>query len=152
SSIETIYDTALDAGIDRRAVLVALGGGVVGDLTAFAASTILRGVRFVMIPTTLLAQVDSSVGGKTGMDRAQGKNLVGSFWQPSAVLIDPLTLRSLPARELRAGLAEVVKTGVILDAALFERLERDAEKLLALDLDVLSEVIARCVRIKADVV
>jgi 3-dehydroquinate synthase len=133
-------------------VLVALGGGVVGDLTAFAASTILRGVRFVMIPTTLLAQVDSSVGGKTGMDRAQGKNLVGTFWQPSAVLIDPLTLRTLAPRELRAGLAEVVKTGVILDAALFERLERDAEKLLALDLDVLGDVIARCVRIKADVV
>ena len=82
ASVETIYDAALDAGIDRKAVMVALGGGVVGDLTAFAASTILRGVRFVMIPTTLLAQVDSSVGGKTGMDRPQGKNLVGTFWQP----------------------------------------------------------------------
>ena len=135
ASVERIYDAALDAGIDRKAVLVALGGGVVGDLTAFAASTILRGVRFVMIPTTLLAQVDSSVGGKTGMDRRQGKNLVGTFWQPSAVVIDPATLRRLPPRELRAGLAEVVKTGVILDAELFARLERDADALLARDRD-----------------
>ena len=151
-TVESIYDAALEAGIDRKAVLVALGGGVVGDLTAFAASTILRGVRFVMIPTTLLAQVDSSVGGKTGMDRRQGKNLVGTFWQPSAVLIDPRVLRTLPDRELRAGLAEVVKTAVIVDAGLFERLERDADKLLARDLQTLTEVIARCVRIKADVV
>jgi 3-dehydroquinate synthase len=152
ASVERIYDCALDAGIDRRAVVVALGGGVVGDLTAFAASTILRGVRFVMIPTTLLAQVDSSVGGKTGMDRPQGKNLVGTFWQPSAVLIDPDTLETLPPRELCAGLAEVVKTGVIADAALFARLERDADALLARDGAVLTEVIARCVRLKADVV
>jgi 3-dehydroquinate synthase len=152
ASVERIYDAALDAGIDRRAVIVALGGGVVGDLAAFAASTILRGVRFVMIPTTLLSQVDSSVGGKTGMDRPQGKNLVGTFWQPSAVLIDPSTLDTLPQRELLAGLAEVVKTGIILDAALFGRLERDAGKLLARDPEVLTEVIARCVRIKADVV
>jgi 3-dehydroquinate synthase len=152
ASVEKIYDAALDAGIDRKAVLVALGGGVVGDLTAFAASTILRGVRFVMIPTTLLSQVDSSVGGKTGMDRRQGKNLVGTFWQPQAVLIDPDTLATLPQRELLAGLAEVVKTGVILDADLFARLERDAEKLLARDTPTLTEVIARCVRIKADVV
>jgi len=133
-------------------VLVALGGGVVGDLTAFAASTILRGVRFVMIPTTLLAQVDSSVGGKTGMDRPQGKNLVGTFWQPSIVVVDPATLATLPDRELRAGLAEVVKTGAILDAGLFARLERDADRLLARELGVLTEVVARCVRIKADVV
>jgi 3-dehydroquinate synthase len=105
-----------------------------------------------MIPTTLLSQVDSSVGGKTGMDRRQGKNLVGTFWQPSAVLIDPSTLATLPMREVRAGLAEVVKTGVILDAELFARLERDADALLARDPVVLTEVIARCVRIKADVV
>lgn len=152
ASIERIYDACLDAGIDRKAVMVALGGGVVGDLTAFAASTMLRGVRFVMIPTTLLAQVDSSVGGKTGMDRSQGKNLVGTFWQPSAVVIDPATLATLPERELKAGLAEVIKTGVILDAQLFARLERDADALLARDPEVLTEVIARCVRIKADVV
>jgi 3-dehydroquinate synthase len=106
----------------------------------------------VMAPTTLLSQVDSSVGGKTGMDRPQGKNLVGTFWQPSAVCIDPATLATLPDRELRAGLAEVVKTGVILDAQLFERLERDAGALLVRDRSVLTEVIARCVRIKADVV
>ncbi|MFN2377802.1 MAG: 3-dehydroquinate synthase [Candidatus Binatia bacterium] len=152
ASVERIYDACLDAGIDRKAVLVALGGGVVGDLTAFAASTVLRGVRFVMIPTTLLAQVDSSVGGKTGMDRSQGKNLVGTFWQPSAVLIDPATLATLPERELKAGLAEVIKTGVILDFQLFARLEREADALLARDPEVLTEVIARCVRIKADVV
>jgi 3-dehydroquinate synthase len=152
ATVERIYDAVLDAGIDRKAVMVALGGGVVGDITAFAASTILRGVRFVMIPTTLLSQVDSSVGGKTGMDRRQGKNLVGTFWQPSAVLIDPETLATLPQRELLAGLAEVVKTGVILDANLFARLERDADALLERDPVVLTEVIARCVRIKADVV
>ncbi|HEY2776109.1 MAG TPA: 3-dehydroquinate synthase [Candidatus Binatia bacterium] len=152
ASVERIYDACLDAGIDRGAVLVALGGGVVGDLTAFTASTILRGVRFVMIPTTLLSQVDSSVGGKTGMDRRQGKNLVGTFWQPSAVRIDPDTLDSLPERELVAGLAEVVKAGIILDAQLFERLERDAGALLARDKSVLRDVIARCVEIKADVV
>lgn len=152
ATVETIYDRVLDAGIDRKAVMVALGGGVVGDLTAFAASTILRGVRFVMVPTTLLSQVDSSVGGKTGMDRAQGKNLVGTFWQPHLVLIDPATLTTLPMREVRAGLAEVVKTGVILDADLFAKLERDVDAILARESQVLSEVIARCVRIKADVV
>lgn len=152
ASVERIYDAALDAGIDRKALFIALGGGVVGDLTAFAASTILRGVRFLMIPTTLLSQVDSSVGGKTGMDRRQGKNLVGTFWQPTVVLIDPSTLATLPPRELRAGLAEVIKTGVILDAYLFERLERDADAILAGDSAVLAEVIARCVRLKADVV
>lgn len=152
ASVERIYDAALDAGVDRKALFVALGGGVVGDLTAFAASTILRGVRFAMIPTTLLSQVDSSVGGKTGMDRPQGKNLVGTFWQPSAVLIDPETLKTLPVRELKAGLAEVIKTGVILDADLFARLEREAERLLAGDPQALTEVIARCVRLKADVV
>jgi 3-dehydroquinate synthase len=152
ATVERIYDACLDAGIDRKAVLVALGGGVVGDITAFVASTILRGVRFVMIPTTLLSQVDSSVGGKTGMDRRQGKNLVGTFWQPSAVLIDPRTLGTLPERELLAGLAEVVKTGVILDAGLFARLEREADAILARDPQVLTEVIARCVRIKGDVV
>lgn len=151
-TVEAIYDAALDAGIDRKAVMIALGGGVVGDLTAFAASTILRGVRFVMIPTTLLSQVDSSVGGKTGMDRRQGKNLVGTFWQPSAVLIDPDTLKTLPPREFAAGMAEVIKTGVILDADLFARLERDAEAIADHDPKTLAEVIARCVRIKADVV
>ncbi len=151
-TVEQIYDAALDAGIDRKAVMIALGGGVVGDLTAFAASTILRGVRFVMVPTTLLSQVDSSVGGKTGMDRRQGKNLVGTFWQPSAVLIDPDTLGTLPPREFAAGMAEVVKTGVILDADLFARLERDADAIARHEPKTLTEVIARCVRLKADVV
>jgi len=105
-----------------------------------------------MLPTTLLSQVDSSVGGKTGIDRPQGKNLVGTFWQPSLVVIDPDTLATLPPRELRAGLAEVVKTAVIFDADLFARLERDADALLAGDAEALTPVIARCVRLKADVV
>lgn len=151
-TVSTIYDRLLDGGIDRRAMLVALGGGVVGDVAAFAASTVLRGVRFAMVPTTLLSQVDSSVGGKTGVDRPQGKNLVGTFWQPSLVAIDPAVLATLPPREVRAGLAEVVKTAVILDAELFSRLEAQAAAIRALDPGVLADVIARCVRLKADVV
>ncbi len=152
ATVETIYDRVLDAGVDRKAMLVALGGGVVGDLTGFAAATILRGVRFVMIPTTLLAHVDSSVGGKTGIDRSHGKNLVGAFHQPSLVLIDPDTLGTLPQREYLAGLAEVVKYGIILDRALFERIEAEADAVLARDPAVMMPIIARCVRIKADVV
>ncbi|HYB98478.1 MAG TPA: 3-dehydroquinate synthase [Candidatus Limnocylindrales bacterium] len=152
ATVESIYDAALDLPIDRRSVLVALGGGVVGDLTGFAAATLLRGVRFVMIPTTLLSQVDSSVGGKTGVDRPHGKNLVGAFHQPSLVLIDPATLASLPRREYLAGLAEVVKYGIILDAAMFEDMERSVEAILARDATVMTPLIARCVRIKADVV
>ncbi|HYC54311.1 MAG TPA: 3-dehydroquinate synthase [Candidatus Binatia bacterium] len=152
ATLETIYDAALDMPVDRKSILIALGGGVVGDLTAFAASTILRGIRFVMIPTTLLSQVDSSVGGKTGVDRSHGKNLVGTFHQPSLVLIDPDTLATLPRREYLAGLAEVVKYGIILDAALFEEIEKNADAILARDPSVMTPLIARCVRIKADVV
>ncbi len=152
ATVEKIYDAALDAGIDRRALIVALGGGVVGDVAAFAAATLLRGIRVAMVPTSLLAQVDSSVGGKTGVNRPQGKNLVGAFHQPVLVAADPQTLATLPEREYRAGLAEVVKMAAILDATLFERLEHERRALLARDPTVLTPVVARCVQLKAEVV
>jgi 3-dehydroquinate synthase len=138
--------------VDRSSLIVALGGGVVGDLSGFAAATLLRGIRLVMIPTTLLAQVDSSVGGKTGVNRPQGKNLVGAFHQPSLVIADPDTLASLPDREYRTGLAEVVKYGVILDRELFDTLETHASEVGARDAAVMTDVIARCVELKAFVV
>ena len=131
AAVERVWNAALEAHADRRAVVVAVGGGVVGDLAGFAAATLLRGVRFVQLPTTLLAMVDSSVGGKTGIDRAQGKNLVGAFHQPSVVLCDVEALRSLPARELGAAVAEIVKTAWIEGEADVAALEEDAEKLLA---------------------
>jgi 3-dehydroquinate synthase len=129
-----------------------LGGGVVGDLAGFVAATYLRGIPFVQVPTTLLAQVDSSVGGKVGVNLKAGKNLVGAFHQPRLVLCDLDTLRTLPMREYRAGLAEVIKYGIIYDAELFERLEQDMEKLLRREPNVLAGVIARCCEIKAEVV
>jgi len=152
ASLETILDTALSRGADRSTVVVALGGGVVGDLAGFAAATLYRGVRLYMVPTTLLAQVDSSVGGKTGVNRSQGKNLVGAFHQPSGVLADTSTLTTLPLREYRAGLAEVVKYGVILDGSLFDLLERSVMGLNGREPDLLGEVVERCVRLKAYVV
>jgi len=151
-TLETILDAALSRGADRSSVVIALGGGVVGDLAGFAAACLYRGVRLYMVPTTLLAQVDSSVGGKTGINRPQGKNLVGAFHQPSGVLADTSVLATLPAREYRAGLAEVVKYGVILDGDLFELLERSAERLNAREPALLGEVVERCVRLKAFVV
>lgn len=126
-SVQKIWDGALAAGLERRGVIVAVGGGVVGDLAGFAAATLLRGVRFVQVPTTLLAMVDASVGGKTAIDRPQGKNLVGAFHQPSAVIADIDLLETLPARELRSGFAEVIKTALIGDPALLELLERPSE-------------------------
>jgi 3-dehydroquinate synthase len=147
-----LYEVLIARGVDRSSVLVALGGGAVGDLTGFAAATFLRGIAFVQAPTTLLAMVDASVGGKTGVNLPEGKNLVGAFHQPRLVVIDPDTLRSLPRRELSAGFAEVVKHAAIRDADLFERLERDAEALFALDPQVLIPVIERNVEIKAFVV
>jgi 3-dehydroquinate synthase len=129
-----------------------LGGGVVGDLAGFVAATYLRGVAFVQVPTTLLAQVDSSVGGKVGVNLKAGKNLVGAFYQPRLVLCDLDTLATLPLREYRSGLAEVIKYGIIYDAALFRRLERDLPKLLRRDPLTLASVVARCCEIKADVV
>lgn len=152
ATLEMVYDRLLEAGLDRRSFIVALGGGVVGDLAGFAAATFLRGIPFVQVPTTLLAQVDSSVGGKTGIDHPRGKNLIGAFYQPQLVLADLDTLRTLTERHYRAGLAEVVKYGVVLDAALFELLESNVERLLSRDPDLLVEVVACCCRIKAFVV
>ncbi len=152
NTVKKIYDSLLEMRIDRRGALVALGGGVIGDIVGFAAATYLRGIDFFQVPTTLLAQVDASVGGKTGVDLPQGKNLVGAFHQPRAVIIDTLTLKTLPARELRSGLAEVVKHGIIYDQEFFEFLDANAGRLLARQDDVLLEAIKRSVEIKRDVV
>ncbi len=152
ASIGQIYDTLLAARIERDTPVLSLGGGVVGDMAGFAAATILRGVPFVQVPTTLLAMVDASVGGKTGVDHAAGKNLIGAFWQPKAVLIDPAALDTLPDRELRNGLAECVKHEVIRDAEGFSRLEELVDSILSRDPAALAELIAHNVRIKAAVV
>jgi 3-dehydroquinate synthase len=150
--VEKCYEQLAKHRLERKSFIVALGGGVVGDLAGFVAATYLRGIDFVQVPTTLLAQVDSSVGGKVGVNLAAGKNLVGAFYQPRLVICDVATLTTLPGRELRAGLAEVLKYGIIYDARLFERLETDLPRLLKLDRDVLVDVIARCCEIKAEVV
>ncbi len=142
----------LGAGLDRQSVLVALGGGVIGDLTAFSASVFMRGIRCVQVPTTLLAQVDSSVGGKTGVNHPAGKNMIGTFHQPSLVVIDPDTLATLPDAEFRAGLAEVIKYGVIRDREFFDYLEESRERILGRDDDALKHIIARSCEIKAEVV
>ena len=152
ASLALIYEQLSTAALDRTAPLVALGGGVVGDLTGFAAATFLRGVPFVQVPTTLLAQVDSSVGGKTGIDLPAGKNLVGAFYQPRLVLIDLDTLQSLPRRQFVAGLAEVIKYGAILDPKLFVRLEQDLDGLLSQEPQTLRSVVRRSCELKAIVV
>ena len=152
SVVESCYDQLARHRLERKSFIVALGGGVVGDLAGFVAATYLRGIAFVQVPTTLLAQVDSSVGGKVGVNLKAGKNLIGSFYQPRLVLCDLATLRTLPRREFRAGLAEVIKYGIIFDAGLFRRLERELDKLLKLDRATLTDVIARCCEIKAQVV
>ncbi|HIJ79493.1 MAG: 3-dehydroquinate synthase [Desulfobulbaceae bacterium] len=139
-------------GLDRKDALIALGGGVTGDITGFLAAIYMRGIPFVQIPTTLLAQVDSSVGGKTGVDIPEGKNLVGAFYQPRCVYIDSAVLLELPEAELLNGLAEVIKYSVIYDADFFEFLAKNREAILARDLAVLEEVVARCCAIKAEVV
>lgn len=149
---QKIYEKLLLAKLDRKSVLVALGGGVIGDITGFAASTYMRGIDFVQIPTTLLAQVDSSVGGKTGVNHPLGKNMVGTFWQPRLVWIDIDTLKTLPRREILAGLAEVIKYGVIWDEDLFEFLEVNQEIVLALDKSALTYIIKRSCEIKSEVV
>lgn len=151
-TVGRLYDAFLDAGLDRKSLVVAVGGGVLGDLTGFAAATFLRGIRFIQIPTTLLAQVDASVGGKTGADLPQGKNLVGAFHQPSSVLIDPQTLRTLPPRELRAGLAEIIKYGIIYDEGFYKSVRQDVDALLRRDEAALARAIARSCSIKAEVV
>ncbi|MGQ9733150.1 MAG: 3-dehydroquinate synthase, partial [Candidatus Zipacnadales bacterium] len=140
------------AGFDRSSTVFALGGGVIGDLAGFVAAIYMRGIPFVTLPTTLLAQVDSSVGGKVGVDLPQGKNLIGAFHQPQAVIIDPGVLGTLPFREFAAGLAEVVKHAVIADASLFELLSRQANKVTAREPGLLSEIVARNCRIKAGIV
>lgn len=152
SAVSSIWDEALAHGVDRNAVVVAFGGGVVGDLASFAASTLLRGVRCVQIATTLLSMVDSSVGGKTGFDHARGKNLVGSFFQPSRVIVDLEHLTTLPEREVRAGLAEVVKIGLVTDAGLVDALEAVADQARAGDREALRPVIRRAIEAKVRVV
>lgn len=147
-----IYDQLLELGVDRKSFLVGLGGGAACDLTGFVASTWLRGVPLIQIPTTLLAQVDASVGGKTAVDHPRGKNLIGTFYQPRLVWIDPEVLGTLPRRELRCGLAEVIKAGALWDADFFAWLEQHIEALLALEPEPLSRAITRAVEIKAEIV
>ncbi|HUA68420.1 MAG TPA: 3-dehydroquinate synthase [Candidatus Saccharimonadales bacterium] len=151
-SVQSCYDQLAVHRLERSSFIIALGGGVVGDLAGFVAATYLRGIAFVQVPTTLLAQVDSSVGGKVGVNLKAGKNLVGAFFQPRLVLCDLDTLQTLPEREYRAGLAEVIKYGIIRDAKLFLQLERDFPKILNRDHQMLTDVIARCCEIKAEVV
>jgi 3-dehydroquinate synthase len=147
-----IYDALLTNRCERNTPLIALGGGVIGDMTGYAAATYLRGVPFIQIPTTLLAQVDSSVGGKTGINHPLGKNMIGAFYQPQVVLADIATLDTLPDKELRAGLAEVIKYGLIRDLPFFEWLEQNMEKLLARDAEALQYAITRSCQNKAEVV
>lgn len=149
---EQIWNRMLEGGCDRKTVVCAIGGGVVGDLAGFVASTYMRGVRFWQFPTTLLAQVDSSVGGKTAIDLQYGKNVVGTFYQPQGVVIDIDTLRTLDNRQYLAGMAEVVKYGVILDESFFRYLESHVDAILQRDVNVLAEIVYRCCLIKADVV
>ena len=151
-SVQACYDQLAAHRLERKSFIIALGGGVVGDLAGFVAATYLRGLPFVQVPTTLLAQVDSSVGGKTGVNLKAGKNLVGAFYQPRLVLCDLDSLKTLPEREFRAGLAEVIKYGIIYDAKFFAKLERDLPGLLRRGPKILAAVIARCCGIKAEVV
>ncbi len=152
ATVASLASRLAQAGLDRKDGLIALGGGVTGDITGFLASSYMRGVAFVQIPTSLLAQVDSSVGGKTGVDIPEGKNLVGAFYQPRAVYIDSLVLRTLPKDELLNGIAEVIKYGVIYDHDFFTFLEKQRLAILALELPVLEKVIETCCTIKAKVV
>jgi len=151
-TLNAIFDALLEKRCGRDTTLVALGGGVIGDLTGFAAATYQRGVRYIQVPTTLLAQVDSSVGGKTAINHPLGKNMIGAFHQPRLVLADTHTLRTLPERELRSGLAEVIKHGLIRDAAFFTWIEANIERLLARDAEALERAVLRSVEIKADIV
>ncbi len=152
STLSSVYEQLVGAGMDRGGCVVALGGGVVGDLAGFAAATFLRGISYIQVPTTLLAQVDSSVGGKTGVNLPHGKNLVGAFHQPLMVMIDVSTLVTLPEREYLGGLAEVIKYGIVLDKGLFNYIEGNVAEILQRDPVMLEKIIARCCTIKADVV
>ena len=151
-NLQLIFDDLLKFGADRQTMLVALGGGVIGDMTGFAAASFMRGIRFIQVPTTLLAQVDSSVGGKTGINHPLGKNMIGAFHQPVAVIADLNTLKTLPPRELSAGLAEVVKHGVIADAQFLDWIEANAAALLACDTTALGHAVLRSCEIKSAVV
>ncbi len=151
-TLNLIFDALLEQRCERKTTLIALGGGVIGDLTGFAAATYLRGVPFIQIPTTLLAQVDSSVGGKTGINHPLGKNLIGAFYQPRMVLTDSATLTTLPDRELRAGIAEVIKYGLIRDADFFMWLEQNITGLITRNADILNKAICRSCEIKAEIV
>jgi len=146
------WNALLEAGLDRTSTVVALGGGAVGDLAGFVAATYMRGVHLVHVPTTVLAQVDASIGGKTAIDHSRAKNLIGAFHQPRLVLTDPATLASLPEREFRSGLAEIVKHGIVLDAAYFAEVEAGAATLLVRDLPTLERVIGGSCRLKAAIV
>jgi 3-dehydroquinate synthase len=152
ATLNRIYDALLQRRCDRKTTLIALGGGVVGDLAGFAAATYMRGIPFIQVPTTLLAQVDSSIGGKTGINHPLGKNMIGAFYQPRLVLADTKVLETLPPRELSAGMAEVIKHGLVRDAGFFAWLEQNMEKLLACDQDALAHAVRRCCEIKAAVV
>lgn len=152
AQVEALAEDMVAAGGDRSSVVIAFGGGIVGDLGGFLAAIFMRGIPVIQVPTTLLAQVDAAVGGKTGANLVSGKNLIGAFHQPLGVVIDPDVVKTLPEREYRAGLQEVVKCGVIRDAALFQMLDEKAEAVLALEPDVVEEAIAGAVRIKAEVV
>jgi 3-dehydroquinate synthase len=149
---ERCWDGLLAARLDRTSTVLALGGGAVGDIAGFVAATYMRGVNVVQVPTTVLAQVDASIGGKTAIDHPAAKNLIGAFHQPRLVLVDPAVVRSLPEREFRSGLAEIVKHGIVLDADYFAAVERDAAPLCARDLPVVERIIAGSCRLKAGVV
>ena len=150
--IDQIYDALMNNHCSRDVTLIALGGGVIGDMTGFAAASFMRGVNFIQIPTTLLSQVDSSVGGKTGINHPKGKNMIGAFWQPQMVLADMHTLTTLPQRELSAGMAEVIKYALIMDADFLTWLEDNMSALMSLDKVALAEAVARCCQYKADIV
>lgn len=152
ASLEKISEEILEKGIDRKSLIVAFGGGVIGDLAGFIASILLRGIDFIQVPTTLLAAVDSSVGGKTAINSKSGKNLIGAFYQPQLVLCDLEFLKTLPQREIRSGYAEVVKYGFIRDEKFFEYLEANHDKILAQDEEVLKKIISRSCEIKAEIV
>jgi len=152
TTLNRIYDALIEGRCDRKTTLIALGGGVIGDLAGFAAATYMRGIPFIQVPTTLLAQVDSSVGGKTGINHPSGKNMIGAFYQPRLVLADTAVLKSLPQRELSAGLAEVIKHGLVRDEKFVVWLEQNVEKVRACDQQALAHAVRRCCEIKAAMV
>lgn len=152
ASARELYDAAFDHKLDRKSPVVALGGGVVGDLAGFIAATYMRGVPFIQLPTTLLAQVDSSVGGKVAINHPRGKNIIGAFYQPQVVVIDTSVLHTLPPRELRAAMAEVIKYGVIKDASFFDYLEGNMDRVMSLEDAVIQKIVVRCCEIKAEIV